>query len=72
MDNRLLEILVCPNCKGKLRVRRGPITELDPPAEAELICDHDGIAFPVRDDIPVMLLDEARRLEPDSGETEDD
>ena len=46
MDPKLLEILVCPICKGPLVHNR----------EAhELVCRADGLAFPVRDDIPVML-----------------
>lgn len=49
MDKRLLEILVCPLCKGKLLVKK-----------KELICRFDRLAFPVRDDIPVMLEHEAR------------
>ncbi len=55
MDARLLEILVCPICKGALVYRK---------AEAELICKVDRLAFPVRDGIPVMLEDEARKLDP--------
>lgn len=56
MDNKLLEILVCPVCKGPLIHR----------AEAhELICKGDRLAYPVRDDIPVMLEQEARSLAPD-------
>lgn len=55
MDTRLFEILVCPLCKGPL--------EYDRQAQ-ELICRHDRLAFPIRDDIPVMLADDARRLEP--------
>ena len=54
MDNKLLEILVCPVCKGPLTYRK---------AEQELLCKADRLAFPIRDDIPVMLEDEARRLE---------
>ncbi len=53
MDHRLIDILVCPLCKGPLRFDR---------EAAELICAHDRLAFPVRDGIPVMLEDEARRL----------
>ena len=53
MDNRLLEILVCPLCKGPL--------EHDREAQ-ELICRRDRLAFPIRDGIPVMLEDEARQL----------
>ena len=55
MDARLLDILVCPFCKGPLVYRR---------AEGELICKADRLAYPIRDDIPVMLEDEARRLDP--------
>ena len=54
MDARLLDILVCPMCKGPLVYRK---------ADAELICKSDRLAFPIRDDIPVMLEDEARKLE---------
>ena len=53
MDTKLLEILVCPLCKGPLVYKK---------AERELICKGDRLAFPVRDDIPVMLVDEARQL----------
>ena len=55
MDSRLLDILVCPNCKGPLRYRK---------AEQELICKADRLAFHIRDGIPVMLEDEARKLDP--------
>jgi len=54
MDKKTLEILVCPECKGKLEYNK---------KDNELICHHDKIAFPVRDDIPVMLVDEARQLD---------
>jgi uncharacterized protein YbaR (Trm112 family) len=53
MDTKLLEILVCPLCKGPLVYRK---------AEQELICKPDRLGFPIRDDIPVMLEDEARKL----------
>ena len=53
MDGKLLEILVCPLCKGPLVYKK---------SEQELICKGDRLAFPVRDDIPVMLEDEARKL----------
>lgn len=53
MDKKLLEILVCPICKGPLVWRR---------REQELVCRADRLAFPVRDGIPVMLEEEARRL----------
>lgn len=54
MDPKLLEILVCPLCKGPLLYRK---------EARELICKADRLAFPIRDGIPVMLEDEARRLE---------
>lgn len=53
MDPRLLEILVCPVCKGPLENRK---------AAAELVCKGCKLAYPVKDDIPVMLEDEARPL----------
>jgi len=49
VDKRLLEILVGPLCKGKLLIKK-----------KELICRFDRLAFPIRDDIPVMLEHEAR------------
>jgi uncharacterized protein YbaR (Trm112 family) len=55
MDSRLLDILVCPICKGPLLYRK---------AEQELICKADRLAFRIRDGIPVMLDDEARKLDP--------
>ncbi|WP_133138986.1 Trm112 family protein [Legionella genomosp. 1] len=51
MDKRLLEILVCPLCKGKLILK-----------DEELICTFDRIAYPVRGDIPVMLEQEGRLI----------
>jgi uncharacterized protein YbaR (Trm112 family) len=56
VDPRLLEILVCPLCKGKLVYRK----EAD-----ELICRPDRLAYPVKDGIPVMLEEEARKLPPE-------
>ncbi|MGD8379657.1 MAG: Trm112 family protein [Gammaproteobacteria bacterium] len=56
MDRHLLEILVCPLCKGPLVWRK---------ERQELICRADRLAFPVRDDIPVMLEEEARELSAD-------
>jgi uncharacterized protein YbaR (Trm112 family) len=52
LDPFLLEVLVCPDCHAALRA--------DEPAE-ELVCTGCDLAYPVRDDIPVMLVDEARR-----------
>ena len=56
MDARLLEILVCPLCKG-------PLVHL----KDELICKPDRLAFPIRDGIPVMLEEEARKLGADEN-----
>ena len=53
VDPKLLEILVCPICKGKLVVRKD-----------ELVCKVDRLGFPIMDGIPVMLEDEARKLPP--------
>ena len=56
MDPKLLEILVCPLCKGPLAWKKDAL---------ELVCKGDRLGFPVKDDIPVMLEDEARTLAPD-------
>ena len=53
MDARLLDILVCPLCKGPLEYDR---------QKSELCCRIDRLAFPIRDGIPVMLESEARAL----------
>lgn len=53
MDNRLLEILVCPLCKGPLQYDR---------AAQELICNGDRLAYPIRDGIPVMWAEDARDM----------
>ena len=58
MDTRLLELLVCPICKGPLEHQRAPLHE-----RHELVCHADRLAFPVRDGIPVMLEGEARQLD---------
>lgn len=56
MDTRLLDILACPVCKGPLQYRR----------EAEvLVCRLDRLAYPIRDDVPVMLEEEAKQLAAD-------
>jgi uncharacterized protein YbaR (Trm112 family) len=58
MDKRLLELLVCPVCKGPLRsVGNGN--------SSELVCRPDRLAYAVRDGIPVMLPEEARVLNAD-------
>jgi uncharacterized protein YbaR (Trm112 family) len=56
MDSKLLDILVCPNCKGPLVHNKDP---------KELICKPCRLAYPIRDDIPVMLVEEARELPAD-------
>jgi uncharacterized protein YbaR (Trm112 family) len=56
VDPKLLEILVCPLCKGPLVYRK---------AAAELVCKADRLAYPVKDGIPVMLEEEARKLPPE-------
>jgi uncharacterized protein YbaR (Trm112 family) len=55
IDPRLLEILVCPLCKGPLVHRR---------EAGELICRADRLAYPIKDGIPVMLEEDARKLPP--------
>lgn len=56
MDRKLLDILVCPICKSPLVYRK---------EQQELVCKADRLAYPIRDGIPVMLEEEARRLEAD-------
>jgi uncharacterized protein YbaR (Trm112 family) len=56
IDKKLLDILACPLCKSPLRYDKN---------QQELICRADRLAFPIRDDIPVMLEDEARELSSD-------
>jgi uncharacterized protein len=53
IDKKLLDILACPLCKSRLIYNK---------ANQELICRADRLAFPIKDDIPVMLEDEARTL----------
>lgn len=55
MDKRLLNILVCPQCKGPLQWVQ---------EKQELVCRSDLLAYPVRDGIPVMLPEEARGMAP--------
>ncbi|HEY0879015.1 MAG TPA: Trm112 family protein, partial [Zeimonas sp.] len=65
-----LEILVCPLCKGPLKRLPGGRSADGTPFDAELVCNADRLAYPVRDGIPVMLESEARRLEDDVGNTQ--
>lgn len=53
MDKKLLDILVCPVCKGPIRYDKG---------KDELICRADRLAFPVKDNIPHMVEDDARQI----------
>jgi len=53
MDNKQIEMMVCPECNGKLEFNK---------TDNELTCNSCQIAFPVKDGIPVMLIEEARRL----------
>jgi uncharacterized protein len=56
MDTKLLDILACPVCKG-------PLVYAKP--QRQLICRADRLAYPIRDDIPIMLEEEAQQLQPD-------
>ena len=58
MDHRLLDLLVCPVCKGPLDMLRDDLLR-----PTELLCPADRLAFPIRDGIPVMLEGEARSTE---------
>ncbi len=54
ISKELLEILVCPKCKGELRLNR---------TEDGLICEKCRLLYEIRDDIPIMLIDEAKNLD---------
>ncbi|RDX35028.1 Trm112 family protein [Kangiella sp. HD9-110m-PIT-SAG06] len=53
MDHKLIDILVCPSCKGELQYNQ---------KAQELICRFDKLAYPIHDDIPVMLEEQARKV----------
>ncbi|GAA4353436.1 Trm112 family protein [Kangiella taiwanensis] len=53
MDHKLIDVLVCPLCKGELQYKKDA---------KELICRFDKLAYPIRDDIPVMLEEQARKV----------
>ena len=61
MNPRLLEILVCPLCKGPLVYDK---------SAQELICKGDRLAYPIRDDIPIMWTDQARDLNDSAVDTQ--
>ncbi|MEO0184971.1 MAG: Trm112 family protein [candidate division WOR-3 bacterium] len=54
LKRELLEILVCPKCKGDLEYKQD---------KQELICNKCRLAYQIKDDIPIMLIDEARKME---------
>jgi uncharacterized protein YbaR (Trm112 family) len=54
IDKELLEILACPKCKGEIEYRQ---------EEDKLLCPACSLKYPIRDDIPIMLIDEAERIE---------
>ncbi len=54
VDKELMDLLVCPSCHGKVELRQEADREL-------IVCLSCGLRYPVRDDIPVMLIDEAER-----------
>jgi uncharacterized protein YbaR (Trm112 family) len=56
MDKKLLDLLACPVCKGSLVYRE---------EAQELVCRGDRLAYPVRDEIPIMLVEEAREIPPE-------
>jgi uncharacterized protein YbaR (Trm112 family) len=53
LSKELLDILVCPQCKGEVRLSQDG---------GALLCDRCRLAYPIRDDIPVMLIDEAEKF----------
>jgi uncharacterized protein len=56
INKELLEILVCPQCKGDVRLN---------PTKDGLICDRCRLLYEIREEIPIMLIDEAKPLPPD-------
>ncbi|ORU93975.1 MAG: tetraacyldisaccharide 4'-kinase [Cycloclasticus sp. symbiont of Bathymodiolus heckerae] len=59
MDKKLLDILACPSCKSSLKYLK---------EEQELVCVPCKLAYAVRDDIPIMLIDEARTISADEAD----
>jgi uncharacterized protein YbaR (Trm112 family) len=59
LDKRLLDLLVCPKCRGDLEYKE---------KDDLLICRHCGLAYPVKDDIPIMLVEEAKMYEEKENE----
>ncbi len=61
LDEKLLEIIACPKCKGELEY-----------TGEELICHSCSLAYPIRNDIPIMLIDEAKPIDADKGSSPQD
>jgi len=59
MDKKLLDILACPSCKSSLKYLK---------EEQELVCVPCKLAYAVRDDIPIMLIDQAREISSDEAD----
>ncbi len=59
MDKKLLEILACPSCKSGLKYLQ---------EQQELVCVPCRLAYSVRDDIPIMLIDQARKISADESD----
>lgn len=65
LSEKLLEIIVCPQCHGDLK----PVEATGPDQGGELVCQGEcGLAYPVRDGIPVLLIDEARSTKAPSND----
>ena len=58
LPKELLDILACPKCKGEVQLQ---------PAGDKIVCAACRLAYPVRDGIPVMLIDEAEQTSPHQG-----
>ena len=56
LNSELLEILACPQCKGEIRLN---------PTEDGLICDRCQLLYEIKDDIPIMLVDQAKSIKSD-------
>jgi len=64
IDKDLLDILVCPSCREPVRLTD---PEAGDDAQARLVCTGCGLRYPVKDDIPIMLIDEAQGAKPDGA-----
>ena len=59
IDEELLAILACPTCKGRVELQ-----------EEWIVCQDCGLRYPIRDGIPIMLVEEAQQAKPDGGEAD--